>query len=188
MRALVAAAALLLSACASGLQVVQDEFRTEERIGAYLLKKGHKVTIATPNTQEVPGKVVILDMTSESVPDYRVIIKSQSSGQDRQTSRILERVVLVRLLSGVKLPRSSWGAALEVINQHHAASWAGTFTIDTDDGEVVGYYPINITLTYSIHPEMVRDAWVRLCMSWEDLYKKLRPLSREAQAVALTPP
>lgn len=190
MMPLVVAAALLLSACTAGLQVVQDEFRTEESIGAYFIKKGHSVTIANPNTQAVPGKVVILDMTSESVPGYRVIIKSQSSGQDREKSRVLERVILIRLLSGVKLPQPSWGAALEVINQHHAASWAGTFTIDTDDGEVVGHYPVNITRTYSVHPEMVRDAWVRLCMSWEELYKKFRTLpgGAQARAAVMTPP
>ena len=154
------------------LEVAQDDLQTEQRIADYLIKQGHSVTVAPVEGSEKPGRMLTMSMRSDVAPSFRVFLRTKPSSEAEGT--VTERVVLLYLSSTIKLPPEQWPAALDTINKHHNESWAGTFYVDRQDGELMGFWQINIVGTHAIHPEMVRDAWMHLCSAWEDLYQEMK--------------
>lgn len=155
------------------LSVVQDEASLERRIGEYLTQKGYKVQYQSKGDDVW----VRLDMSRENMPNYHVIIDTTSSGRAPGSTGVTERVILLRLYSGLHVSAQRRPAVLAVLNQHHTKLWAGTFVINEEDGEIEGQWALNITSPEAtLHPETVFDAWYRLCMSWKDLFPKIAPI------------
>lgn len=155
------------------LGVVQDEASTERRIGDYLTQRGAKVRYETRGEDIW----VVLQMSADEVPPYRVIIDTSPSGHSRNGGGITERVILLRLFSGVTILPQQRQAVLAELNKHHTRMWAGTFVINEQDGELEAQWPLNITSPEAtLHPETVYDAWYRLSQSYVDLFPRLAPI------------
>jgi hypothetical protein len=99
--------------------------------------------------------------------EYSLIIDTWFTTDDKS-----ERVIDVRLFSGVIVPPDQQPAVLSVMNVHHAEYWAGRFYINPEDGEIEGQWSINMP-GLCVHPELVLDATLRLSQSWLQLRPEL---------------
>jgi hypothetical protein len=160
--------------CGGGtqLRVVPDESSIEKRLGSYLTERGLKVTLANETAND---QVLLLDFSkSDQTPEFRIAIDTLIS--TGEANHVDGRVVIVKLLSHVTVPPERRVDALQVLNAHHFAIWAGCFFIDEKDGELEAQWPINVEAEYGVDPAQVQDAMERLISSWEVLYPKLSPV------------
>ena len=158
------------------LAVVADEESLEQQIAVYLRERGLRVQI-----QRRPGSQdawVVLKFEGGAKPPYRFVVDTAISARD-PGGKITERVVIVRLFTGVTVPPTALAAALQTVNKHHARIWAGTFYVNPRDGELEAQWPLNIPgRGVTIHPEQVYDAISRFSASWNDLFSALSPVLR----------
>ena len=116
-------------------------------------------------------------MTADNMPNYRIIIDTTPSGRAKSGSGITERVILLRLFTGLKVSAQRKPQVLAALNLHHSRVWAGTFVVNEEDGELEAQWPLNIAgADATVQPETVFDAWYRLCSSWSDLFPKVAPI------------
>jgi len=155
--------------------VSQDESSVEEAIGSYLQKEGFMVAyVDISKDRNKEDKALVIPFGNmRIVPDFRIFIDTLPSGRQRSTKKILERVVLIRLLTRTYVRKGHETALLKCLNAYHRDRWAGRFYIDKD-GELVADWPLNILGT-GLPADLVNDAVVRLISGWSSLYTEVKP-------------
>lgn len=150
-----------------------DEGDLEEQIARYLEEEaGLRVVVG--NAADPRDRYVLMKMEgSNGSPDFDMIVDTLASARDDQGT-ITERVILVRLKSGVVVPEPARPLVLRAINAHHEAYFAGTFWI-ASSGEIEGQWPLNLTDRKApIHAATVADAVLRLWQAWDALFPALQ--------------
>jgi hypothetical protein len=150
------------------LVVVQDESSMEKVIEHYLVDN-YKLTI---NEKFYNGHAddLYLDVPYDGSPEpnFHVTIDTQSLNKNKDTGVILERGVLMNLMTNVKVPDGRRAAVLEAINEHNKVKAFSSVYI-ANDGEIVCCWMLNV-LSQGLPTEYVHDALTRVVNIWKALY------------------
>ena len=133
------------------LRVTKDEFKLEEEIGEYLEALGLHVQYRKQDND------LILHLGYSE--GFTIRIDTWFTTDDET-----ERLVAIRLLTGMKVAEKDLSLVYNQINAHHVEYWAGTFFVDSDN-EIRGQWSINIPAA-DLPGALVDDAMGRLGSSW----------------------
>jgi hypothetical protein len=115
-----------------------------------------------------------IDIPSDKMPNLRIIMTTQATGKRDGEDSFAERVLILRLFTGILVHPDQARPFLEKLNHYHNRCWAGCFRIH-DDHEIEGSWALNI-LEGGILVDYVWDAMVRILTGWRSLYQDLKPL------------
>lgn len=157
------------SAADDRLVVTQDENSMERVIENYLVTT-HKLVINEKGADN-DDLYLELPMKGDPMPAYRISIDSQPLNRDKETDKVIERGVLINLLTTIKVPKERRAAVLEVINDFNRKKAFASIYIDTD-GEIVCCWILNV-LSDGLPTENVYDAVARVQNIWKVVYPEV---------------
>ena len=167
---------ILLVAAATGarcendrLTVVQDESSMERVIESHL-KSAHQLKV-DEKTEADDDLYLELPFKGDPMPDFRILIDTQSVNRNKDTNQVIERGVFINLHTDVRVRTEDMARVMAAINETTREKAFTSIFIDTD-GEVVCFWVLNV-LPEGLPTEYVYDAVYRVQQNWADLYPKL---------------
>lgn len=145
------------------LQATQDNSSMEKTISKFL-RDAHQLQFDVIENKGKPDSMVLSrDMKGGKVPDYSVVISTGVSEKDNK-GRVLQRLVVVMLVTDIKVPAEKRAAVLEAMNKLNNENDFAMLVIDHDD-EIGMSWVLNVTeaglpaeAVYDIY-QYVNEAW-----------------------------
>ncbi len=160
------------------LTVTQDESTLEKAIDNYLtLTKGITGGISRFNDKERKDLLVAYPISSDKVPDIRVVIDTLAAEKDAD-GKTRERVIMVQsfyeLPASAKTPEAR-RKLLELCTKWMDGHWSPGGVYVDSDGDLAWRTAINIPgRNFSVHAELVYDAVARMGPFWRSFYPLMK--------------
>ena len=188
-RALAGAGILMCSLAPWGLAqdlplvfVEQSESLVEIQIDDYL-RETERYEIEINEYNGIPDDVFLrFDDTFDSAPDLSFLIDTLQSATD-DNDVVTERVIKITSWYVIEVTPNHWARAplLEMINLYAQDFWSPPKIYLDGDGDIRFEWYINVAAEDApVHLEQVRDAIIRIGLSWErEMYPRLREMGLE---------
>jgi hypothetical protein len=145
-----------------------------ERVIEGYLKTSYKCEVEEKTVGE-GDLALVVKMEGKGGPDFTVVVDTQASAKD-DAGKATERIVMVQVFTGVKVPDERRTAVLEAVNKFQAGMWFASIYLD-EDKEISCQWCVNV-MKQGMPTDYVADAIVRVADTW----RRFRPQAEKALA------